>query len=83
MTHSKKKLLSSRLIRSSRNLARRKSINFDNTQKLPEASWKLFWKLSPKRKKTHTMDMTAALEAPGSFLEAVRKFMNENLKTSL
>ena len=37
--------------------------------KAPEAFWKLSQKLSPKGKKTRKVDMTAALETPGSFLD--------------
>ena len=75
-----KNLHSCKLIRSPSNLARRKNINFESvprsSRKLPEASRKLSQRLSQKGKKTRKVDMMAALEAPVSFLETFRNFMN-------
>ena len=78
-----KQLPSCRLFRSPSNLLRRKSINF---YLVPRRSRKFSWKLSEKTKeeeKTNIIkvDMTAAQEAPGSFLEATRKFHEEKRKS--
>ena len=81
MTHSKKTLPSCRLIRSPSNFMRRKNINFDSVL---GSSWELpgsSQKLSPKSKKTRKVDMTAAPEASGSFLEAFWKSYEQKPKS--